>query len=200
MTTLLETLWEWTGWMCHQLPGRSPCDGLEVFPLCFRCAGLQLGLAAAYLSIHFSGAWREQFPSVRMVFWFALMMLPLMIDGAGNALHFWNSPGWWRGLTGLGVGLCLPWLLTPLARTEGSTMEAPPACKTRLIWPALGGVAAMIWLSMGGGPVSFRALAALAAFGWILFLGHFILALVRVYGLSVLRNWCAGFFKREVNA
>ena len=32
-------------------------------------------------------------------------MLPLMVDGLGNALRAWDSPGWWRALTGLELAL-----------------------------------------------------------------------------------------------
>ncbi len=245
--------------MCHQLPERSPHDGAAVFPVCFRCAGLHLGLAASYLGLFFSNGWRARFPSVRLAFVFAAMMLPLMIDGAGNALYFWNSLGWWRGLTGLGVGLALPWLLTPLAHTEESIQnpksespksernpksengkglstffqestsrsgqsrktfgirisdffrasvfglrisdpiaEVSRARPRHLFFPALGGAMAIALLNFNGRPILFCALAIMAAFGWFLFLGHFVLALVRVYGISIARPLCDGFFHAKI--
>jgi uncharacterized membrane protein len=184
--TELEMLREWTGWFCHKLPERSPHCGNDLFPVCFRCAGVQLGMAASYFGLFASGRWLGRFPSVRMVLGCAALMLPLMLDGLGNALHFWNSPGWVRGLTGLGVGLTLPWLLAPLAQSLEHAGD--PAIKPSLenlrqmFWPLLAGVAAIVLLDRGCGPVWFHILATVAAAGWLLFFGHFILALVRAYG------------------
>jgi uncharacterized membrane protein len=191
--TDLEFLREWTGWFCHQLPGRSPQCAGELFPVCFRCAGLQLGVALAYFGLFCSGGWRARFPGVRTVAGWATLMLPWQVDGCGNALGWWDSPGWWRGLTGLGVGLCLPWLLAPLARPLTSAADesnsAPgdstnPVClrSPRFLWPALGGGAAIGVLAWGHSPVLFRLLAWAAAAAWFLLLGHYILALVRTYG------------------
>jgi len=182
----LEFLREWTGWFCHKLPDRSAhCDG-EAFPVCFRCAGLQLGLMAVYVRFFFCRDWNGRFPAVRVVIQCAVMMLPLMADGLGNALGFWSSPGWVRGLTGLGAGLSLPFLLAPLAQPlDGATDPSKqPALKSpwQIFWPALGGIAAIVLLARGCSPVVFRGLAVAAAIGWMLFLGHFILALVRAYG------------------
>lgn len=200
----LEILREWTGWFCHKLPERSPHSGGDLFPVCFRCAGLQLGLAAAYLKLFFSSGWRGRFPAVRVVMGCAAMMLPLMIDGLGNALHLWNSPGWLRGLTGLGVGLSLPWLLAPLAQSldRATDPARKPSLKglRQMLWPALAGASAIVLLDRGCGPVLFRVLAAVAAAGWVLFLGHFILALVRAYGGGVTRRWRPLFSRSEVKA
>ena len=195
--TELEFLREWSGWFCHKIPERSPHSGGEVFPVCFRCAGWQLGLAAAYLRLFFGGDWRGRFPTVRVVLQCVALMLPLTIDGLGNALHLWNSPGWLRGLTGLGVGLCLPWLLAPLAHTTDPTRKPSLENLRQLFWPALAGILAVAWLDHGCGPVLFRVLAATAAAGWIFFLGHFLLALVRAYGGLVARRWHSLFAQSE---
>jgi hypothetical protein len=132
------------------------------------------------------------------------LMLPLMIDGLGNALHLWNSPGWLRGLTGLGVGLSLPWLLSPLAQSLDRATD--PARKLSLkglrqmLWPALAGASAIMLLDRGCGPMLFRVLAAVAAAGWVLFLGHFILALVRAYGGVITQRLLPLFSRSEVKA
>lgn len=186
--TQLEMLRDWTCWFCHKLPDRSPQCAGEIFPVCFRCAGVQLGLAFSYVGLAVARGWRGRFPSVRMAAGCTAMMLPLMIDGLGNAMGAWNSPGWWRGLTGLGVGLSLPWLLAPLARPagvqSGPSEKTSPARLRQLLWPAVAGAAALVWLQRGCGPFVFCALAFAAAAGWLLFFGHFILGLVRS---------CAGF-------
>lgn len=188
----LGFLHEWAGGLCHQLPERSPHSGGQVFPFCFRCAGWQLGLTAAYLRLIFGGDWRGRFPTVRVAGQCVALMLPLMVDGLGNVLHLWNSPGWLRGFTGLGMGLCLPWLLTPLARPleQATNPNLPPTLKNlgQLFWPALAGIVAVAWLDYGCGPVLFRLLAVMAAAGWIFFLGHFLLVLVRAYGGFAVRR------------
>ena len=204
MGTELEMLREWTGWFCHKLPERSPRCGDDLFPVCFRCAGVQLGMAASYLGLLASRRWHGRFPSVRVVLGCAALMLPLMLDGLGNALQLWNSPGWVRGLTGLGVGLTVPWLLAPLAQPlehAGDPAIQPSLENLRQIFrPALAGVAAMIFLDRGCGPMLFRVLAVVAAAGWLLFLGHFILALVRAYGNGFMRRLRPRFFSGKVKA
>ena len=183
--TELEFLREWSGWFCHKIPERSPHSGNDVFPVCFRCAGWQLGLAAAYLRLFFGGNWRGCFPTVRIVVQCVALMLLLTVDGFGNLLGLWNSPGWFRGMTGLGVGLSLPWLLTPLAQNSVPMQKPSLENLRQFFWPALAGGIAVMWLNYGCGPILFRALAAIAAAGWFFFLGHFLLALVRAYGKSI---------------
>jgi uncharacterized membrane protein len=198
--TELEFLREWSGWFCHKIPERSPHSGSDVFPVCFRCAGWQLGLAAAYLRMFFGGDWRGRFPAVRVVMQCVALMLPLVFDGLGNALHLWNSPGWLRGLTGLGVGLCLPWLLAPLAHAPDSTRKSSLENLRQLFWPALAGIIAVVWLDRGCDLALFRVLAAVAASGWYFFLGHFILAGFRAYGGTFARRLLTICSRSEVKA
>lgn len=185
MSADLEILRDWTGWFCHKLPERSPQCAGEIFPVCFRCAGMQLGIAASYLSLFLTRRWRGRFPAVRTVLISVAMMVPLVIDGLGCALNFWYSPGWVRSVTGLGVGLNLPWLLSPLAQPLESPAKPSLENFRQMFWPAFIGVAAVLVLDLRPGPVTFRLLAFVASAGWCLFLGHFVLALVRAYGGGV---------------
>ena len=202
--TELEILREWTGWFCHKLPERSPQCAGEFFPVCFRCAGVQLGMAASYLGLFISRGWHRRFPAVRVVMRCVALMLPLVIDGLGNALGLWSSPGWLRGLTGLGVGLSLPRLLAPLAQSlERATDPArKPSLEgiRQILWPAVAGTIAIVLLDRGCGLLLFRALAVAASAGWVLFLGHFILALVRAYGGFIRERLASFFFQSEVKA
>ena len=200
--TLLDLLRDSTGWFCHKLPDRSPHFGTDVFPVCFRCAGLQLGLAFAYFRIFLVGAQDKRFPAVRIVLQCAGLMLPLMVDGLGNALHLWNSPGWLRGLTGLGVGLCLPWLLAPLAHPleQATDRNRKPSLENlrQMFWPAIAGIAAIALLENGAGPWLFRSLALVASAGWLFFLGHFVLALMRAYGGALRRRLLFSLARSEL--
>jgi uncharacterized membrane protein len=202
--TELEFLRDWTGWFCHKLPERSPQCAGEVFPVCFRCAGVQLGLAASYFGLFVSHGWHRRFPAVRVVMRCVALMLPLVIDGLGNALQLWSSPGWLRGFTGLGVGLTLPWLLAPLAQSLDRATDSArrPSLNglRQLLWPAFAGAGAIVLLDRGCGPLLFRVLAVVASAGWLFFLGHFILALVRAYGGFIVQRAWLSFHRSEVEA
>ncbi len=197
-TTLLDFLREWSGWLCHKIPERSPQAGLDVFPVCFRCAGWQLGLLVSYGRMLAGGNWRGGFPSVRVSLSCVALMVPLVLDGLGNALHLWNSPGWFRGLTGLGVGLCVPWLLAPLAYEADRAVKASLENLRPLFWPAVLGGVAVVSLDYGLGSVVFCILAIAATMGWFVFVGHFLFALVRSYGEPATRSLRQLFLRPEV--
>src|SRR5215472_15652110 len=101
--------------MCHQLPFRSPqWEGL-VFPLCWRCAGLHLGIFSSYVSLLMRSS-KPRRPGVFAdVVVLIALLLPLAVDGLGNSLSLWSSPGWIRALTGLAAGVALPLFLNMLA-------------------------------------------------------------------------------------
>ena len=90
------------------------------------------------------------------------------------------------------MGLCLPWLLAPLANATDSPLKPSLENLRQLFWPALAGILAVAWLDHGCGPVLFRVLAATAAAGWIAFIGHFLLAVVRTYGKSFTQRLLPG--------
>lgn len=195
----LDFLRAWTGWFCHKLADRSPHSGDDLFPVCFRCAGWQLGLAATYFRLLTGGEWRRRFPTVRVAMQCVALMLPLAIDGMGNALHLWNSPGWLRALTGLGVGISAPWLLAPLAHSPGQT-ERPALENLRpLLRPALTGSIAVGLLVRECDPIVFRILAVTAAAGWLFSIGHFLLVWACAYGSAAARQARQIFSRREAN-
>lgn len=177
----LDFLHQASGWHCHQLPARTPHCGTEPFPVCFRCAGWQFGLLAAYLGLAFEQKWKTSFPATRIALSCAALMLPLVIDGLGNTLRLWNSPDWLRAATGLFFGLSVPWLLAPLAHNRAHL--APVSLKNlrSLLWPALAGMTAVGALLVGPPPAAFALLSTAATLGWLVFIGHFLFALVRSY-------------------
>jgi uncharacterized membrane protein len=194
-------LQDWAGWMCHQLPERSPRCGAEFFPVCWRCAGLHLGLFGSWIYLVATGRVRSRFPSVRLAWLLGTLMLPLMVDGVGNALRAWDSPGWWRALTGLGTGLGLPFLLAPL--TQPLELAGPIVLKASLsrpadlVWPTLAGLAAIACLGNTDSLWLFGALALAAAFGWSIFLIGFILGACRACGGAAWLRLVTQPFSRE---
>jgi uncharacterized membrane protein len=178
----LESLFRW---MCHQLPSRSPQWEGVVFPLCWRCAGLHLGLLASYVYLAASGGWWRRLPEFRYMLGACFLMLPLAIDGGGNALSLWTSPGWFRALTGLGAGMLLPLFLVPLTRRSTLTLSvaiAPTLSHgATLLWPTAIGCVGIWLLVQPHSLLIFRSLAVALAMATVLFLIHLLRALL---------GWC----------
>jgi hypothetical protein len=120
--------------------------------------------------------------------WFAevavliALVLPLAVDGLGNFLSLWSSPGWIRAFTGLAAGVALPLLLNRLVQTPSTAAAASnlsvlcySAFVSRLpLWAMIIGSAG-IWLL--GHPFAawvFRVLEIAAATGTVLFFVQFV--------------------------
>lgn len=164
---------DWIGIFCHQLPGRSPQHDGQVFPLCFRCAGIYLGLFAAYVWMAVDqGGWRRRLPGVRATMILCGGMLPLLIDGWANALHLWDTPGWLRALTGIGVGTALPRFLLPLLQSiERTTAPELPSTvdgARPVFGPLMVASGLVLLLALNPGPAMFRSLIVIAGIGMVL--------------------------------
>lgn len=98
---------------CHQSIERSPHYAADIFPLCFRCAGIYLGIFSTYLSLLISRKYLRAPSSMKEILFLSILFLPLMIDGAGNALGMWNSASLVRSITGLSAGIFLATVMIP---------------------------------------------------------------------------------------
>ncbi len=174
-----STLSDLFGLFCHQWPDRSPQLDGAVFPLCYRCAGLYLGILASYLYLAWSGGWRRRLPQLKVVIGSSALIVPFLIDGWGNTLGLWSAPGSVRSLTGLAAGVVLPLLLIPLARPLDGRAAAPKATLPRLaalIWPL---ALSLFFITMVLEPVAvaaFDAAALAASAGLLLFLSNMVQA------------------------
>jgi len=164
---------DWIGIFCHQLPGRSPHQDGIVFPLCYRCAGIYVGLFAAYVWIGFDGGgWRRKLPGIRATLLLSGGMLPLLVDGWANALNLWETPGWVRAITGIGVGAALPRFLLPLLQSVDHAIapELPSAAAGR--WSLLGPLtisACLITLLVWSrNPAIFQSITAVTGVGMVM--------------------------------
>lgn len=169
------------GLLCHQIPERSPHYDGQTFPLCYRCAGLYLGMASTYFWLGVRGGWRRRLPTNAMAALLGAAMLPLLIDGWGNLLGWWTTAGPIRTLTGLTTGLVLPLFLVPLIQLLDTPNHViAEASRTPSIsiafWPAAIGVAAAWLLIHPGSPLVFRSLALIAGMALTAFLVNFALA------------------------
>ena len=136
-------LWWACGWLCHQLPSRSPHYEEYLFPMCARCAGIQLGLLATYLWLLVSGGLRRRLPPLTTALAAAFFCAPMLIDGWGNALGAWSSPDLFRALSGLCCGVTLPLFAVPLAQKNRDTVKLKPTLNSprSMLLPLLLGVA-----------------------------------------------------------
>src|SRR6266576_752390 len=127
------------GLVCHQIPARSPGLQENIFPACYRCAGLYGGVLFSYLFLWLRGGLRSRFPTRNCALAIALPAVLFLTDAWGNGLSIWSSAGWFRALTGLGAGIAMPALLLPLA---GDFAKSSPGLRhpVVLVWPALAGV------------------------------------------------------------
>lgn len=171
--------------LCHQLPERTPHLAGAAFPLCFRCSGTYLGLFAAYLYLACSGGFKRSLPRIPALIAGSVLMLPFFIDGWANTLHWWDTPGWVRLLTGIGQGVMLPLLLVPIA--SGNVFPDDWA----RFKPALPNIGSLVWplalaLGLGGALIFtaseavFHALGIAVQFAALLFFANFALALLRL--------------------
>jgi len=161
MTWALDKLF---GLVCHQIPGRSPQLLEDIFPLCYRCAGLYGGILCSYLFLWLNGGLRRSFPARKYALLVTIPVVFFLTDAWGNGLAMWNSAGWLRALTGLGAGVVMPILLLPLA---GDFAEGHPSLRhpAALIWPVLAG-AGFVWLlDRPHGVMVFEGMAMICAAG-----------------------------------
>lgn len=82
---------------CHQQPDRSFELFGTVFVVCARCTGfyLVLGLAGLSAAVAAHAGLKWHVPDTAL--W---LMLPLALDGTGNLLGLWSTPGTVRAMTG----------------------------------------------------------------------------------------------------
>ncbi len=106
--------------LCHGMVERCFVLFGEPMPLCARCIGIYLGvLAAVVLTVAFALLRRTPLSTTLAI----LLVAPLVLDGATQALGFRESTNGLRLFTGTLAGVVSSlWLLT---RLEGATEKVP---------------------------------------------------------------------------
>ena len=105
---------------CHQIAERSPQFEGEIFPVCFRCAGIYLGIFASYTNYFLSKKIVNLPHSLKEIILLSILMLPILIDGLGNLFSIWQSAPIIRSITGLFAGIFLSIILIPFFKLTGS--------------------------------------------------------------------------------
>ena len=102
--------------ICHQLPSRTLyVDGLPL-PVCARDTGIYLGILVSTVFILFLGRHSsDKPPGLPATIVMCIMMLPMLVDGAGSYLGVYETNNTVRLLTGALFGLPIPIFLVPAA-------------------------------------------------------------------------------------
>ena len=96
---------------CHQHSGRSPHYSDEIFPLCYRCAGLYFGIFSSYLFLFLKRNATHFLLDRKTGLLLVLFTIPLCIDGLANFTGLWSTSGEIRCVTGILCGIVLPLFL-----------------------------------------------------------------------------------------
>lgn len=161
---------------CHQYADRSPHYADEIFPVCYRCAGLYFGIISSYLFLFVRNA--SYFSLDRKT---ALVLtsftLPLCIDGLANLSGIWSTPGSLRAITGILCGTVLPLLLLLIRNSSIDPQQLHKINPLYLLVPLSISSCLVFLLSFPSSLFMFCTLALIAALGMVLFFLNMITAL-----------------------
>ena len=99
---------------CHQLPSRTLYVGGLPLPVCARDTGIYLGIFVSTAFILLFGRHRsDKPPGLPATIVMCMLMLPMIVDGAGSYLGAYETNNTTRLLTGALFGLPVPIFLIP---------------------------------------------------------------------------------------
>jgi uncharacterized membrane protein len=173
---------------CYQAVERSPQFGGDVFPVCFRCAGIYLGIFSTYITMYLSKRFLKTPASKKEIFLISILFLPLMIDGLGNAFSLWYSTPLIRSITGLLAGIFLATVLIPFLKFKRVKNNFVGHFKlSYFFYPVASGFLLIILLLFPINKIVFNALSFFTASGLILILINLFL-LWKNYDPKVVNN------------
>ena len=173
---------------CHQTVERSPQFGGDIFPVCFRCAGIYLGIFSAYITMLLSKRFLSTPASKKEILLLSFLFLPLMIDGLGNALRLWQSSPLIRSTIGILTGIFLATVLIPFLpfnKAKKNFIEHFNA--GYILFPILSAFLLIILLLFPINKIVFNALSFFTASGLILILINLFL-FWKYYNPNVVNN------------
>lgn len=105
--------------VCHCLPSRTLTVGGHLLPVCSRCTGIYIGIAATYIFLISRRGFKvNALPSLWASLAVAAMLLPMSVDGVSSYLGLRETTNMLRFLTGLVAGAALPIFAFPLLSPE----------------------------------------------------------------------------------
>ena len=106
-----EPLYNFYGYICHQIPERSFYALGHQFAVCSRCFGVYFGLLAGFLIYPLFRPLNETEPFPR--FWLMLAGLPMLVDWSLTVFGIWENTFFTRTLTGLILGFACAVFIVP---------------------------------------------------------------------------------------
>lgn len=181
---------QWFSVFCHQLPERSPSLGANHFPVCYRCAGIHIGVCIAVIYLMTMRRRDSQMPSLPTSLLLAFAMCPIWIDGWLNTLGLINTPAIPRYLTGLLFGVSMPLIFLPFSagKLPAARKAANPSIRHLLDYACLlfVGIACLLMLQSSWGLPFWPMLTLFASTGLIFFFAIWLRCLKS--GLKILWN------------
>jgi len=164
---------------CHQYIDRSPQYSGEIFPACYRCTGLYLGIISSYIFLLFKK--RKTFSlNKETALLLSMFIVPLYIDGFANHFYLWNTPGPLRSITGMLCGISLPLFLISIRNNNIDLHHFKKINFFCFIIPAIIGSLFILSLVLMSSSFVFYALVILTTSGMLLFFSNMLLALIKL--------------------
>jgi uncharacterized membrane protein len=193
MDVFLRELFDLAGSLiCHQLSDRSLTAGGVVLPVCARDTGIYVGIFTAFVYLAVTRRLNAQRPpGLGTAIVMAVMMAPMMFDGALSYTGIIETNNAVRLFTGLFFGLPIPILLVPAAHFDADGQNIRQVLKqwTDLIVVYGAGILACILLLHG--LVPYIAAGFIYVAGLLCLITRIVYTLVRRSGLRSGWKLCA---------
>ena len=164
---------------CHQYIDRSPQYSGEVFPTCYRCTGLYLGIISSYTFLLFKKR-KTFFLNKETALFLSMFIVPLYIDGFANHFYLWNTPGPLRSITGMLCGISLPLFLVSIRNNNIDLHHFKKINFFYFIIPVIIGSLFILSLVFMSSSFVFYTLIMLITSGMLLFFSNMLLTLIRL--------------------
>lgn len=169
--------------ICHQLVERTlQIDG-RALSVCARDTGIYIGIFSSLLYLHlFKRDKRITIPSVKVSFLLLFFLLPMIWDGLGSYLHFFESTNIRRLVSGTSFGLVLPFFLFPLLVNRRIEQKCVPVIRRWWDFGVPLGFSIVLGWMVYGGMVPFvlaNTLIILTIIVWMSLCASFIFGYVR---------------------
>ena len=116
--------------ICHQLEDRSLQISGETLSICARDTGIYIGIFSSLTYLHFTKRKSKiTIPTIKVSFLLLLLMVPMMVDGLGSYLHWFESDNIKRLVSGTSFGFVLPYFLYPLLSSRSLDNDSEPVVK-----------------------------------------------------------------------
>ncbi len=111
MTSISDPIYNFYGYICHQIPSRSFHTLEHKFAVCSRCFGVYFGLLLGFIIYPLFRSMEETEPFPRI--WLFLSMIPMGIDWSLTMFGIWENTFFTRITTGLILGITCAIYIVP---------------------------------------------------------------------------------------